>query len=682
MRLILDSLARQQGRLFLWLPVGYGAGIGGYFLQHTEPGMWCYGTITVGLMLCAWGTYRLPEGWRPLTIFAAICLAGFMLAGAQAHQVRAPVLDFRYYGPVEGRVIAVDRSQSDKPRLTLDQVVLRRMAPARTPKRVRISLHGEQPYLTPEAGQVVIMTAHLSPPQGPVEPGGFDFRRLAWFQGLGAVGYTRAPALVLAPPDDSPRWWIARLRGDIAQAIHHGMNDSAAAVAIAITTGDRSDLSQDTVEALRRTNLAHLLAISGLHMGLLVGFVFALMRYGLALWPRITLYWPTKKIAAGTALITGAAYLALSGGSVATMRAFVMVSVMLIAVMLDRRAITLRAVAVAALIILTLRPDSLLSPGFQMSFAATTALVAVFDELRRFDQNTLPSWVRPVITTVLSSAVAGLATAPYGAAHFNQISHFGLVANLLAVPVMGLVVMPAAVVSVVLWPFGAEAISLWAMEQGIVWILSVAGWISDWEGVVSHVVSPGAWGLPLLSMGLLICAIWQGAGRWVGVPIVMTAMVIWGGTGRPDVLIASSGGLVGMMGPEGRALSKARGDGFSARVWLENDGAPVDQADGFARPGFAADGNIMFAQLGDITIVHLTRSADFTRAAELCHPGTWIVSSAEMPELEGGCRVLDQIALRHSGARAVYLEGKEAKEITVTDLSGHRLWTGPPKPDQ
>lgn len=179
---------------------------------------------------------------------------------------------------------------------------------------------------------------------------------------------------------------------------------------------------------------------------------------------------PTKKIAAVGALVAAAGYLALSGGNVATERAFVMVAVMLLAVLADRRALSLRAVALAACIILVLRPEALMGPGFQMSFAATTALVAVFGALRDLDWRVGPKWMRPVWAVVMSSFVAGLATAPIAAAHFNQIAHYGLVANLLSVPLMGALVMPMAVLAGLLMPLGLEGLALAVMQPALEWI--------------------------------------------------------------------------------------------------------------------------------------------------------------------------------------------------------------------
>ncbi|MDP5360394.1 MAG: competence protein ComEC family protein, partial [Paracoccaceae bacterium] len=343
-----DVLLAQRGALIGWVPVCLGIGIGLYFGLRQEPDLLVMLWLGLAIICLAVLARLVHVAYAPLVVALLLILAGVGLAKWQTDAAAAPVLGFRYYGPIEGRIVNIDRSASDATRLTLDQVVLARMAPERTPERVRVSVHGTQVYESFTPGDVVILTGHLSPPSGPAEPGGFDFQRHAWFLQLGAVGYTRTPVLRLAAPsptDTATR--IFTIRMSISNAVQKAMPGEAGAFAAAVMTGDRSGMGQETLANLRASNLAHLLAISGLHMGLLTGFVFAVVRYGLALVPGVALRWQTKKIAALCGLIVGAFYLALSGGNVATERAFIMVGVMLVAVLLNRRAVTLRAVAIA-----------------------------------------------------------------------------------------------------------------------------------------------------------------------------------------------------------------------------------------------------------------------------------------------------------------------------------------------
>ncbi len=681
--MIEDALLAQRGALIGWVPVCLALGIGWYFSVGEEPGA----VFMAGLGICAVVLLVLSRlvnvAYAPIMIGLMLVIAGAGLAKWRTMSVEAPTLGFRYYGPIEGRVVNIDRSASDATRMTLDRVVLEDFAPGRTPARVRVSVHGTQVMTAFRPGETLIMTGHLSPPAGPAEPGGFDFQRHAWFLELGAVGYTRTPVLRLAEPARAGwRMRIFAIRMALSHAVQEAMPGETGAFAAAIMTGDRSAMDQEVLADLRAANLAHLLAISGLHMGLLTGFIFAVIRYGLALVPWIALRLPLKKIAAVCALCVGAFYLALSGGNVATERAFIMVAVMFVAVLLDRRALTLRAVAMAAIIVLVWQPEALTGPGFQMSFAATTALVAVFGYLRRFDMSRLPKWSRPVLSVVISSFVAGLATAPFAAAHFNQIAHYGLIANLLSVPLMGVLVMPAAVLAVCLAPFGLWQVGLWFMDLGLRWILFVADQVSGQPGAVGHVVAPHWLVLPLVAVGLLCLILWQGRARFVGIAAVAVAAVLWQQSERPAVLVADTGTLLGVMGPEGRALSKERGSGFVAGIWLENDGGPVAQDVAAARAGLQRDGRIVRTVLGEWQIVQVSGK---TALAELdgCG-GADVLISNQVDLLSRPCTQYDLDDLRKSGALAFDLtEHGDLQVTTAHGVAGNRPWNrrqGPAEP--
>jgi competence protein ComEC len=675
-------LERLSGRLLLFAPVCLGLGVGGYFSLPVEPGALAWTLIAFAAAALAGLAWRFRRtryaGLAFLAAGGAVVLAGLMVAGLRSEIVRAPVLDFRYYGAVEGRVVKIDRSASEATRLTLDNVRLDRVSPGRTPARVRVSLHGRQGFLDPEPGQRVAMTAFLSGPEGPVEPGGFDFRRMAWFDRIGAVGYTRAPALLLAPPEGRGEVIVSRMRARISAWVLAVLPNEAGTFATAITTGDRSAMDRDTVDALRGANLAHLLAISGLHMGLLTGFVFAALRYALALVPGLADRVAIRKVAAVVALQAGAFYLALSGGNVATERAFIMVAVMFGAVLMDRRALTLRAVAVAALAILLVQPEALTSPGFQMSFAATTALVAVFGALRDWPAWNPPRILRGPVSLFVASSVAGIATAPFAAAHFNIVSHYGLLANLAAVPVMGTLVMPLAVLAGLLAPLGLGWLALEVMQYPILWILTVARFVTGLDGAVGHVPSPGFEVLPLITAGGLALVLLAGRWRLAGIAPVVLALALWAGVERPVALVSPGGGLVGVMTPEGRVLSKPKGDGFAARVWLENDGDAVAQDIAHARRGFDGEAGAREIDLGGQMLIHLTGRGARERLAAACARADLVVLSmpAEAEAVPRGCTLYDEAALKATGALALFPGPEGLRVVSVTETSGARPWSG------
>ena len=661
------------------MPVVFAIGIGLYFVLPREPSVAEWGALGgLGLALLALSR-AVPRDLAPLLLAVVIAVSGMLVAGTRSHQVAAPVLDYRFFGAIEGRIVKIDRSASDAVRLTLDQVVLEGIGPARTPAHVRLSLHGTQGFVPLEPGVRVMTTGHLGPPPAPSEPGGFDFRRLAWFEGLGAVGYTRVPVLAAVPrPDGARGLALHRLRMTISAAVQERLPGDRGGFAAAILTGDRSGIAQAQMEELRRSNLAHLLAISGLHMGLLTGFVYGLLRLAMTLVPPFALRVPTRKLAALGALGAGAFYLALSGGNVATERAFIMVAVMLVAVLLDRRAISLRSVAMAAMIILILRPEALVQAGFQMSFAATVALVAVFRFLadERGWRARVPRWVLPVISVVICSVVAGIATAPIAAASFNRIAEYGLIANLLTVPLMGLVVMPAAVLAAILAPFGLEGIGLALMGPAIGWILQVAAWVSALEGAVIPIVQPAPWVIPAIALGALWGILWQGRAAWAAVAVICLALIGWSMTPRPTLLIAPEGDVVGLMTAEGRALSRARAGSFAASSWLQADGDSAAQDAAHARSGAGPRDMVVHLQGGGFDVVHLAGKRALAQLPDVCLPGR-IVITTEAPEQRAGpCELITPRDLRATGARSYRLKNGRIEMQTVTERSGRRPWTG------
>lgn len=678
--LSLPCVAGLRGRLFLFGPVLLACGIGAYFALPREPAPTEWAVLAVAVALLVVLSRAVPEDAAPLALALALFGAGAGLAGLRAHMVAAPVLGWHYHGAIEGRVVVIDRSAGDALRLTLDQVVLERISPTRTPERVRVSLHGQQGFIDPEPGLRVILTGHLSPPNAPSEPGGFDFRRHAWFDRLGAVGYTRTPVLALAPAEEGRAGLaIHRLRMQISAAVQRELPGDTGAFAAAILTGDRSAISRERLQHLRDSNLAHLLAISGLHMGLLTGVVFGALRLGFALIPPLALRLPTRKLAAVGALAAGAFYLALSGGNVATERAFTMVAVMLVAVLLDRRAISLRSVAIAATLILCLRPEALLSAGFQMSFAATIALVAVFRAFRdeRAWRANLPRWGMPVVTLTICSVVAGLATAPVAAAHFHRVSEYGLLANLLAVPLMGSLIMPAAVLAAVLAPFGQAWIGLWLMDLGTRWILAVAGWVAGLEGAVMPVPAAPGWVLPVMALGALAVIVLPGRARLAGVAACALALPGWAVAPRPAVLISGDAALVGVMTDAGRVLTQPRSAGYAAGNWLAADGDGASQEDAFARRFTDADRGAVVLRHGATEFVHLSGRGARAALDGACLPGRVVVITVNPEDRPSGCTVLSPQDLRDSGALAFHARRDGTlRQVSVAEVAGARLWTG------
>jgi competence protein ComEC len=644
------ALLAQRGQLLSWAPVALGTGIAIYFALPAEPGLVAWSLLGIAVPLVLLAGRLVATAYAPLLIGLALIGVGMGLSGFRTWIVTAPVLEFRYYGAIEGRIVGIDRSASDALRLTLDYVVLDDMPPDRTPASIRVSLRGDQRWLVAEPGRVVLLTGHLSPPSGPSEPGDFDFRRTAWFEKLGAVGWTETPVLTKAAPEG--RLWLHRLRTRLSEAVRARIAGDAGGLAAAVMTGDRSGLSMAANQAMRDSGLYHLVSISGTHMGLLVGFVFALVRTGIALVPPLALRVNGKKVAAWVALPAAAFYLALAGRDVATERSFIMVAVMLGAVLLDRQAVTLRSVAIAALIVLLLRPEGLVNPGFQMSFAAVVALSFVYRVpwLQRVGGRW--RWVAPVAVMLLSSLVAGFATAPYAGAHFNRFTAYGLLANTLAVPAMGVLVMPGAVILAIGALVGLTQPALFFVELGCRWILLVSEVVAGLKGATTGVVTPPASVLPLLTFGAFAIILWNGRLRWAGLPLILLGLGFWATADRPALLIAQSGGVMGLMTQDGRAISRPTGDSFVVDAWLENDGDVATQEEAANRAGLAREEREARAEVGGTSIL-LLRGKQALAAVDGCGGAQVLVTDQDDAGTRP-CVVLDALTLRRAGAVAAW----------------------------
>ncbi|WP_343039702.1 ComEC/Rec2 family competence protein [Paracoccus limosus] len=695
--------------LLPWVPLWMALGVGGWFALPFEPGQIAYvlaaGVVAAGLAFwfaLPWLVASGRIGWawgdqlRLLALALLLAALGFGFCGLRSWMVAAPVLDFRYYGPVEGRVVEIDRSARDRFRLTLDQVVLDDVTSDRVPQRVRISLFDDGPLPVP--GQRVMLSAHLGPPNGPAEPGGFDFRRMAWFESLGAIGYARTPVLTVEPPRPGGALALHRLRMRLAQGMRDSIGGQAGAVAAALMTGDRSGIDERTNDIMRASNLYHIVSISGLHMSMLAGFVYAGLRLlGVGLQAMgVWLGGGLHKWAAAGALLAAAVYLWLSGGGVATERSFVMVAVMLLAILADRRAVSLRTVAVAAVVILARTPEGLTTPGFQMSFAATVALILSQGPWSSVAPR-LPVWLRPVAMLLLSSLVASLATSPLAAAHFGRMTQYGLLANLLVVPVVGILVMPGGVIAALLAPLGLAQPALWCMGLGVKWMLLVAGWIASLGGAVTLVRLPPPAVVPLLGLGaclLLLAPALAAQGlaprrpwrRLSGAALLLVALLLWSTNHRPLLLISAEGDAIAMMTAAGRVPSKPKGGAFAVAEWLEGDADAADQQAAAARPLWQGAAGARSAYLalpgGDLAVHHLTGKRAAALAPPLCRGGALLISDADLGAVLGrrpDCTLLDMRRLRASGAVAVRASGSGYVLITTRAQAGARAWTAPPR---
>jgi len=697
MRSVASGLAALLGsewsRLPLWLPVALGAGILGYFSLRAEPGpawLWLPWPLLLGAALL----WKKPwVAW--LLALAGMAALGFAAAAWHAGRMPPmPVLPSRAV-VLEARVEAVQALPAGL-RLTLSEARLEPGAPA-VERHLRLRLRPQDP-LRPSPGDVIRVRALLRPPSAPPFPGGWDFQRDAFFSGLGGSGFAIGPAERLAETGEAPLFSATRaaLEARVAAALPGG----AGAVSAALLTGGQSAIPAADMQAMRDSGLAHLLSVSGLHIAIVMGLGFAVIRYGVALVPPLALRFDSKAIAALGGLVLGGGYLLLTGAQVPMQRSFAMAALVTLGVLIGRRALSLRALALAAAAVMLLRPAALLGPSFQMSFAAVLVLIAGAEAagpmMARWRQGE-EWWRRPALLLagmLLTSILAGLATTPYGLHHFGRLQLYGVAANMVAVPLTSFLVMPAGMLAVALMPFGLEALPLMAMGWGVEGVLLVARSVASWPGAAFTVAPIPAWGLLLTSFGLLWLCVWQARWRLLGLPLILLGLLSGATVRPPDMLISGDARLIAMRMPQGIVLQRASGaSSFVRDNWLrswgeeEAEALPAGGETKQAAEGLRCEGlRCRFQPRPEDAAAMLLRAPKVKRgenappvlAAQACGEAVVLVSAEP---IRGRCRgavVVDRFSVWRDGPHAVWLEEAGARVVSDRALRGARPWVPPP----
>lgn len=572
-----DTYWSERDRFSLWIPVFIGLGILGYFALKTEPSM--QGSIIAGvslfLMLILFRKYKQFQFFLKL-----LCLIylGFVVSQIRTAWIATPILSAEYKGVVEGNVEEIDHLEKTA-RLTLSDVYLRKMPKDQRPKKIRIRLLNGETNL-PKPGQRVRVYGVLSAPSPPALPDGFDFQRFMYFKSIGAVGYALGHPEEAWRPGVNHFWtFFNNIREVIIKRIQASLTAERAQVAIALLTGDKNPISKERMNDIRASGLAHLLAISGLHISLVAGLFYGAIRGGLALFPRIALRYPIKKWAILVGFFVAIFYMFLVGASIPTQRASFMLFLVVLAVLTDREAITMRLVCLAATVILVFLPESLLSPSFQMSFAAVACLVAFYENYKAnqfFIESFQSFWSKSILYILglwVTSFVSTLATAPFSLFHFNTVSLYGVLANMIAVPVTAFWVMPAGIVAIMMMPLGLEKVPLLVMGWGIDVILKTAEWVASMPYSLLILKKMPDYGFGLVLFGGLWLILWQKKWRYAGLVPIMFGFLSILTYQIPDVVIADKGKLVGFYGDDQKLyLTTVKRDKFIADIWMKSFG--------------------------------------------------------------------------------------------------------------
>ncbi len=692
---VIREVTAQKDRLILWLPVFFACGIGLYFSLKFEPPV-SFGFFIVAVILaCQVFIWPLREDSRPKAILSLLCSAlllmssGFCVAQWRTMAMETPML-LKSIGPVDitGIIAGIDKLEAGQgSRVVLEDLSIEKLSKEKTPYRVRLKVRKDENLVV---GNKVTVLARLNPPSAPVAPRAFDFQRYAYFKRIGAFGFAySAPEILEINPPHSFQQKLESLRQTIAERIGAAINDPESAVATALMTGERTAITEEDWEAMRASGLAHMLAISGLHVGLVATVLFFTARFLMALVPALALKYPIKKYAAFIALVGAFSYMLIVGSTIPTIRAMMMTGIVLCAVILDRTAISMRLIALAAFVVLLISPEALWGASFQMSFSAVAALIFFYEQVRPY----WSAWYRQAglarrialyfLGVCMTTVVATLATAPFALFHFQQLSLYSLLSNLLAGPLMAFVIMPTAVLSYLAMIPGWEQGPLWLTGKGVSAVLRVA---HDTAALPESTWNAPAWPLSalisLVTAGLFLM-LWKGRGKAIAfIPFMISILIIFQ-YNQPDIFISSNSKLISLRDQSGSlSISSRVHDRFSAEIWARRNGQKDEKLVKWPKEGEST--NILPSlQCGE---QGCRVSSQGTKVAFSFHPGSheadcsWAdILIATDPLRQRNCHAalqVDRFDNWGQGAHAIWFNGRLE---TVESVRGKRPWSVSPR---
>ncbi len=676
-------LDTERERNALWLTVFMGVGVLGYYALRTEPAPWIGAAVAlpmIGLASC------LP-GLRWLIAPVAAAALGF--ASGQLATARAPPIEVDLPSRatiLTGTIRAVE-ALSEGRRITVQPATLDAApAPLRRAVRVRLQKKDDGELAT---GDSVQIRALIRPPALPSYPGAWDLQRDAFYSGLGASGYALGKAERTGRSIPSgPMRFVQWLRETIAHRVVAVLPGSAGAFSVTLLTGASMAIPEADHEAFRDSGLAHLLAVAGLHIGIVMGFALTVSRFGFALSEHASLCWPTKKLSALCALGSGAAYMVLTGMHVPIVRSFSMACLFTVAVLADRRPFSLRGLALAGVVLMLIAPQEVPNVSFQMSFSAVLALIAGYEALRpwlrRLDGK---GWHRRLashlVALALTSALAGTASAPYGAYHFGHVQVYFVLANMVAVPLTAMWVMPAGLIALLLMPLHLEALALVPMgwgSQAVVWVARGTSALPEATFRVPHMP---AWGLCVFSFGLAWLGLWHTRRRLPGVLVMLVGLASPLMDHPPDLLVSDDARLIAVRTGQGAFMLRTGGGSkFVRDAWAQYWGVEslqplperLDPVIG------CEDGACLLRPFPDQPGAMLARGG---RHPSFCAQVSVIVSAEPA---RGLCprpwpKLVDRFTVWRDGSVAIWLDPDGARIVTDRAERGERPWVpSPPKP--
>jgi len=674
----------ERGRFALWLAIAVVAGAVAYFTPASEPwAMTGARMIAAGILLAA-----LLGRRRPLVrAVGLLAIAGGLGFGAaQLATARAPPLvELPSRATIAAGTVRMVQVLPEGRRVTLGPVRLDDGAVL--PRAVRIRLRADDPVEV-ATGDTLRVRALVRPPSGATHPGGWDIQFDAFYAGLAGYGYALNPAERLAA--DAPRGvmgWMKALQEAIILRVHAALPGAEGRIAAGLMVGGSTAIPVADQAAFRDSGIYHLLSLSGLHLGIAMGLVFAAVRLALAAWEWGALRLPTKAIAALCALLGGGFYTLLTGAQVPMLRSFAMAALVTLGIMAGRRALSLRGWALALVAVALVAPQEVVRVSFQLSFAAVLALVAGFEALRPWLLRVQGdgAWPRRagayLATLVMTSALAGTATLPFIAYHFGSVQIYYVLSNMLAVPLTAVVVMPAAVLAMLLMPLGLESLALVPMGLGVQALAAIARTVAAWPEAVVAVPHIAPWGLAGLSLGLVWLALWRSRLRLLGAPMIALGLLSAGLHRPPDILVSGDARLIALRTEAGLHVQRSSGgSAFVLESWQRYLAGPAWQAMPAAGQA-SADGAVECGATSCVLRPHPGGAAALLLRgppdAAACR--ATVVISAEPARLECAERVplVDRFTVWREGAHAIWLDSAGPRIVSDRATRGTRPWVIP-----
>ncbi len=669
----------EKDHLPLWIPVGLGVGIAvwQYFGDDSvvATAIFCLAILLFGIWLG--GQYRLSAIAKGI---ATTVLIGFAAIALKSAFIAAPVLPKIWIGEFYARISKVETlSAREVVRLQLETGGHSGLPPA-----VRVNLTVEQYREEFEPGAVIRLRARLMPPAGPALPGGYDFARRAWFQGIGATGSALGDVALHQPSAYVPLFGNTRIR--LTEHILDNMPPASGAIGAALVTGDQGHITEADAQAMRDSGLAHLLSISGLHVTAVVGFVFLLVSRSLALFPFLALRVAVPLIAASAAALAAVAYTLLAGAEVPTVRSCIAALLVLAALALGRDALTLRLVAFGASIVLLFWPEAMAGPSFQLSFAAVATIVILHDLpwMKRLTERREEALVIRLLRGVASLVVTGIAIelilAPIALYHFHKTGLYGAAANVVAIPLTTFFIMPLEAIALLFDAVGLGGPFWWLAGQGVSLILAIAHKVSSLPGAVSMLPSMPDWGFAAIITGGLMGGLLRSRARLLGLLPFSIGLIAMITAPRPDLLVTGDGKHLALVGRSGEiALLRSGAGDYVRDMLLENAGTnskPIAIEDW---PGVECSPDICVFDIqrdGRRWTVLATRTRYQIPSMEMaaaCRRVDIVVSERWLP---WNCKPrwikADRNLLEQNGGLAFYLS--QARVDSVYAGSGHKPW--------